>query len=68
MAGCRILNYVDTIAPNNEDSSIGCLGKHSGATNKQLKCWYTNANSLVGKMDEVRQRITGGKYDIVENK
>ena len=44
---------------------MGCLGKQSGATNEQLKCWYTNTNSLVGKMDEVRQRITGGKYDIV---
>jgi len=65
MAGCAILNYVDTVSPHNkEDSSMGCLGKHSGAMNKQQK-WYTNANSLVGKMDEVRQRITGGKYDIV---
>ena len=62
----NVQNYVDTVSPHNkEDSPMGCLGKHSGATNEQLKCWYTNANSLVGKMDEVRQRITGGKYDIV---
>ena len=29
------------------------------------KCLYTNANSIVGKVDELRQRISNSNYDII---
>ena len=29
------------------------------------KCMYTNANSIVGKIDELRQRISSTNYDII---
>jgi len=34
-------------------------------TREQLKCFYTNANSLVHKIDELRQLVTLRDYDII---
>jgi len=34
-------------------------------TREQLKCFYTNANSLVQKIDELRQLVTLHDYDII---
>ena len=30
-----------------------------------LKCWYTNACSLVNKMSELRERVQNEVYDII---
>ena len=41
-------------------------GMHISEENhKSLKCFYTNANSLTGKMDELRERISGKSYDVI---
>ena len=34
-------------------------------TREQLKCFYTNANSLVHKIDELKQLVTLHEYDII---
>jgi len=34
-------------------------------SSNELKCFYTNANSLKGKMDELRHRTDSAKFDVV---
>jgi len=35
------------------------------AKDSYLRCLYTNANSIVNKMSELRDRVNNGAYDIV---
>ena len=45
------------------------VSSSSGSTQNihrhQLKCFYTNANSVVTKIDELRRRTDKGEYDII---
>ena len=52
----------ESVHRTREDSNkerLNSQGGLSAGCNIKLKCWYTNANSLVGKMSEFRERTAG---------
>ena len=49
----------------NDSNSNTINLKDSVATYKSIKCWYTNADSLSSKFNELQSRLTIDKPDIV---
>jgi len=64
--GLSSVNYMDLYEGNVPISeSNNSTLTHNDASLKILKCWYTNADSLINKLDELKARVDLFHPDII---
>ena len=61
----KVLNFMHDQSDNNHESCNSIPLSTDDYSIKSLKCWYTNADSLLNKLDELKCRIMGSYPDIV---
>ena len=61
----KVLNFMHDQSDNNHKSYNSIPLSTGDYSIKSLKCWYTNADSLLNKLDELKCRMMGSYPDIV---